>query len=734
MNVFSKAMEPGVAERPVALAIPTEGDDTAPSVIQYYMRIALRWRWIILGVTVAFIILGLVATLLMTPQYTAESTIEISRESDQVTSFQSVERDVSLADQEFYQTQYGLLVSRTLSERVATSLNLVDDPQFFELFGLSENDNPALELTNGRLAASGRAMRQRIAGEVLLDNVSIDPTQLSRLVAVRFTSADPQLSARIANAWAENFIRTNLERKIQSTAYGRDVLQQQLAEYKQRLDESQRQLVGYASNQQIINLPATSDGAQERSIVADDLAALNAALSEATRDRIQAESRYRAAGREGSSAEALRNTTIANLRQRRAELAAEYQELMIRFEPGYPEAQAIQNQISSLDSSIGREEARVSSSLQAEYRQAVQREGALQARVEQLKNDFLDLRRRSIQYNIYQQEVDTNRALYDGLLQRFKEIGVAGGVGVNNISIVDLADVPQVPSSPRLLLNLAIAVLGGFAVGVAIALALEQLDESIGDPTDLRRRVGLPLLGSVPLVEDGATMTAILDRKSELFDAYLAVQTSLRFTTEHGIPRAFSVTSTRAGEGKSTTAMALATTLARAGRKVILVDGDMRSPSVHQLAGVGHEVGLSNFLTGDDDVDRLVFRMDGLDLDGITAGPIPPNAAELLTGTRLTTLVQQLLGRYDHVVIDSPPVLGLADAPLIGSRVEGVIYAVESHGIRSSQVRTALGRLAAANVRVFGGVVTKFDNAKSHYGSGYDYGYSYGRGEKGAMA
>lgn len=702
-------------------------------LIRQYLRVAMRWRYVIIGMAAAFFLLGLIATLLMTPKYTAVATVEISRETNKVTDFQGVEREGGIADQEFYQTQYGLLKARSLSERVANQLRLVDDPKFFEMFGVS-SDEPAFQVIQGRYSAAGRANRLRVAGEILRRNLSINPTRLSRLVDISFTSPDAAFSAKVANAWADNFIQTNLERKSQATSYGRNLLQRQLTQAKERLDESQRQLVGYASAQQIINLPAQggADGSAtaERSIVADDLASLNAALAQATAERIQAEARYQQAGRAGASTEALSNAAINNLRQRRAELAAEYQRLMVQFEPGYPAAKAIQSQIDQLDRSIAREENRVSGSLQASYREAQERERALQDKVDQLKSSYLNLRRRSIQYNIYQQEVDTNRVLYDGLLQRFKEIGVAGGVGINNISVVDAADVPQKPSSPRLMLNLALSLLAGLALGGLAAFALEQIDEAITDPGEVERRLGLPLLGSVPKVADITPKDALLDRKSDLVDAYLAVQTNLAFTTEHGVPRSFAVTSTRPAEGKSTTALALATTLARAQRKVILVDGDMRSPSIHHLGGVGHDRGLSNFLTGDDDIASLIFPMRDLGFMAMSAGPIPPNAAELLTGNRLSLLIDRLLEQYDHVVIDSPPVMGLADAPLIASRVEGVIYAVESHGIRSSLVKTALGRLASANARIFGGVLTKFEARKAHYGYGYEYGYGYGRSDK----
>lgn len=732
MNILPASSDPrflGRATQPQPLA---EEGSHGQGILHYYLLVARRWRWAIIGAVTASVLLALLISLLMTPQYTAGTTIEISREADQVTDFQGVEQETSIADQEFYQTQYGLLRARTLAERVASELRLLDDPQFFEMFGGELADDPAFEKANGRYLAQGRAVRQREAGEILLKNLDVEPARFSRLVSISFTSPDAAFSAKVANAWADNFIKTNLERKIQSTAYGRDVLQQQLAEYKNRLDDSQRQLVAYASSQQIINLPAPSGGdpgtTQERSIVADDLASLNSALNEATADRIAAEANYRGAGRAGSSQEALSNNALNNLRERRAEQAAEYEELLVRFEEGYPAVQAAKSQIDQLDRSIAREEARVAGSVEAEYRQAVQRERALLRRVNGLKSDFLDLRRRSIQYNIYQQEVDTNRALYDGLLQRFKEIGVAAGVGVNNVTIVDAADTPQEPSSPNLLLNLLISMLVGLGLGAGLALALEQLDDAIADPSEIQRLLGLPLLGSVPMVaEDITPRDAILDRKSELFDAYIAVHTNLRFTTDHGVPRSFSITSTRPSEGKSTTSLALAATLVRTGKKVILVDGDMRSPSVHQLGGVDHDRGLSNFLAGENDIHSLTFQMPDLGLTAMSAGPIPPNAAELLTGNRLAQMIELLLQDFDHIVIDSPPVMGLADAPLIASVVEGVVYAVESHGIRSSQVKTALARLKAANARILGGVLTKFEFRKAQGSYGYEYGYGYGR-------
>jgi capsular exopolysaccharide synthesis family protein len=718
---------------PIAVTQPVTEEGQIP-LFRQYLRIATRWRMVFAGCVFGCLAVALILTLLMTPRYTATTTIEIARESDRIVNIQSVQQDTGVADQEFYQTQYGLLRARSLADRVAQQLGFADDPAFFKMFRVKLPTEISQLAANGRYAPAGHVERQRRAAETLLKYVGVSPTRLSRLTDIGFTAPDPALAARVANTWSSAFIQMTLERRYQATAYARTFLESRLDQLRRRLEESERALVGYASAQQIINLPAQSGEGEnhtvERSIVADDLAALNGQLAQATADRIQAEARYgQASGTGGAQREALSNVAINQLRERRAELAAEYQRLMVQFEPGYPAAQAIQSQITQLDKSIAREEARVASSIASDYRSALQRQQGLQSRVNELKASLLDLRRRSIQYAIYQREVDTNRQLYDGLLQRYKEIGVAGGVGVNNVSIVDAADVPEKPSSPRLGLNLLLGILAGIGLGVLVVLILEQSDESIADPAEVQRLLGVPLIGSVPMTVGQTPLDALQDRKSELVDAYLAVQTNLEFSTEHGVPRSISITSTRPGEGKSTTAFALALMLARSRRSVVLIDGDMRSPSVHTLIGSTHATGLSNYLAGNDDLEGLLIHTEqGLTV--MTAGPIPPNAAELLTGDRLPQLVATLLKQYDHVVIDTPPVMGLADAPLIGSRVEAVVFAVEAHGIRASLARTALGRLASASAHVIGGILVKFEAERAHFGYGYDYGYAYGHERK----
>jgi polysaccharide biosynthesis transport protein len=709
----------------------TDSSEDQTPLLMRYLAIVLRRRWILLGSVVLAVALGLIATLLMTPKYTATATIEIARDGQRVVDIKGVDSESNAGDLEFYQTQYGLLKSRALGERVATDLRLDQNPDFFEMYGVKDGGGMSIFNASKPAPSNVAANRQakiKLAGALLLGSIQITPERASRLVRVSFISPDPRLAATVANAWTDHFIRSNLERRFDATAYARKFLEDRLEQLRQRLEQSEKLLVAYASTQKIINLPSatpTKDGtSSERSLTAEDLSTLNEALTVATSDMIRARSRLPNAG---SSSESVANGTIQALRQKRAEIAADYQRLLVQFEPQYPAAQALASQVSQLDKAISREEARVQSSLAADFRSSSDRVSALQSRVDALKSGFLDERRRSIQYNIYQREVDTNRQLYDGLLQRYKEIGIAGGVGTNNVAIVDAADVPTGTSSPRLFFNLILSMLAGLVIGAAAALAMEQIDDTISDPGDVQRLLRLPLLGTIPTADTDSPILELADRKSPIVEAYVSVQTNLEFSTSHGAPKTMSVTSTRPAEGKSTTAFAIASALARSTqRKVILVDGDMRSPSVHRMVGFSNAAGLSNFLSGNDDLTSLVHVSPPGTPSFMSAGPPPPNAAELLTGNRLRTLLEALLKTYDHVVIDAPPVMGLADAPLIAGQVEAMIFAVESHGVRRSVASVALGRLRSANANIIGIVLTKFDNKRA-FGYNYDYGYGYGQ-------
>jgi capsular exopolysaccharide synthesis family protein len=692
--------------------------------LNHYIRIALKHRFVIIGICLSAIILGAVATLLMTPIYSAETTLQIDRESARVLNVDEVApRESLVAGEEFFQTQYGLLRSESLAERVNDSLALSRSDAFLEAMG------SRLVRREGESSAELNARRRKASLELLKDNLGVTPVRGSRLVIVSFDSPDPQLSAKVANAFAENFIQSNLDRRYESSSYAREFLEERIAQTKARLEEIERQLVAYATDQQIINLtePGEGDANAGRSLASDSLGSLNAALAEARASRVAAEEKWRQARSAAlfSLPEVIQNQAIQRLAEQRAALNATYEQKTAVYLPDYPEMVQLRAQIAELDDQINSIASGIRSGLQGQYVVALNQERSLQAQVDGLKSDVLDLQNRSIQYNILRREADTSRTLYDGLLQRYKEVGVTGGVSTNNISIVDRAQPPADPSKPRLFLNLLIAAFMGVGLGAMAVLLLEALDETLSGPEDVENKLHLPTLGVVPLLpKDKTPAESLADLRSNFSEAYYSILTAIQFSTPQGAPRTLLITSTRPAEGKSTTAYAIALNLSRLNKRVLMIDGDLRNPSMHRLVGLNNERGMSNLLSSGAAVSEVVQQTGENNLHFISCGPLPPNPAELWGGDRARQLLSELQDSYDHVVIDGPPVLGFADSPLLASAVDGTVFVIEAKGTRRGQARGALRRLAQGRAHLLGGVLTKFDLKGVQYG-GYDYAYDY---------
>lgn len=700
----------------------------AESPLTQYLQVLVRQRWIVLAIIGAGVLAAVFINATTVKLYRSTGSIEVAREAARIVNTDDAQPRQSVAGQEFYQTQYGLLRSRALAEQTAASLRLADNPTF--LYGYTGKKPPANAL------AGDRQRRELTAARLLMGHLTVEPVRGSSLVQLSFDSPDPALSAAVVNAIAKNFIASNLNRRFQATAYARQFLQQQIETTRQKLEASERALVTYAGQQRIINYEAgaaskNDDPSAGVSVESTDLRALNDALNAAKIDRAQAEARYQQAVRsQGLNApESLQDSTVVTLRSQRSQLLAEYQRLSAQFRSDYPQMVALRQQIAELDKQLGKQGGVVLDSLRANYQAAAQRQTDLQTQVNGLKNSVIDLRGRTVQYNTLQRDADTNRALYDALLQRYKEIGIAGGVGTNNVSVVDTALPSGGPVTPRTSMNILLGLLLGMLIGGAVAFILEQLDESIIAPHDLERKLGVPLLGSVPRVPDADVSIDLLeDSKTPLAEAYLSLQTALRLTTSKGAPRVLFVTSSRPSEGKSTTAMAVARNFASLGKKTILIDADLRNPSVHKMMGFANSGGLTNILAGATDIDTYVRKGPIDRLAIMSSGPIPPNPAELLAGPNLSQTFERLLNEkgYDHIVVDGPPVLGLADAPLIASYAEATMFVIAARNTHTRTARVSLRRLADVHANILGAVLTKFDAKKI----GYDYGYNYDYGDK----
>lgn len=710
----------------------SEGSSLRPelSIVAQYLRIIRRRKWLIIGALLSGIVLGALFNLISQREYTANSTVEIARDDARVVDVEGVRSEVTTADQEFYQTQYGLLRSRALAERVAKNMRLSRDQAFRDAFDLSGESSSEAGASVGSSRAQA-AEELEVIRDILLKAVAIAPQRNSRLVDISVTTPDPALSARIADAWARGFIEANIARGFDDTRFARDYLEGELAQMRVRLEESERAAVGYASRNGIFTINTTNSSGERvasQSLTEQSLVAYNEELAKAVADRVAAEAAY---SNRAQSGLALEPQSVGAMRQRRAELQAQYQNMLVQFEPGYAGARALAEQIAQLDRSIAAEERRLvgttDKDLGARYRAAVSREQGVRDRLKAATDRLVKERQTGIQFAIYQREADNNRQLYDALLQRYKQIGVAAGVGRTNVSMIDRADVPKRPSSPKLPLNLLFGGLLGVLAGFAITIIREQIDVSINDPAEVERQIGLPLLGSIPDfgedAEDGF-LALLRDPKSLLSDAMLSLRTRVAFTTTHGFPRTLGVTSSKPAEGKSTTAVSIANALASSGRKVLLIDFDMRSPSVSEFLGLPNDRGISNALAGEDDLRGLIVRPSEITYDVMVAGPNPPNAAELLASDRLRLIFDRLLESYDHIICDSPPVIGLADALLLATSVEATLFVVRAHSTRVNEVRGALERLRGVPCHLIGVTLTHYRSSNSGYG--YDYGYGYG--------
>ena len=699
-----------------------QGDDDID--LQAYWRALVSRRWVVLGTTGLGVLVALILTLLATPIFRADTRLQINRDTVNVVRVRGFQPVESLNDQTFYQTQYDLLKSHSLARRVVVAMDLQHDAAFQQLL----RPSPLGRLLGLLHGSSGRKVNQddklRADADALLGMLSVRPVLNSKLVDVAVDTPDPRLSARIANAYAEQYIRSNLDRRMAASGYAKQYLEQRLQQLKLRLEDSDKLLVAFAQKHDIVNI------SDKQSLVGQQLEQLNAALAQAEQERYKAEARWRQiqSAPADQVAQVLGDPVIQKLQQSYAEDQAKYQDQLRIYKPAFPAMLQLRAKLDEMHKQIAARSAVLRDSVRSTYEAAKTRETLLRQRVGNLRQQVLDLEQRSIRYNILKREVDTNRQLYEAILQRYKEIGVAGGVGINNISVVDRAEPPLVRYRPRAKLNLVIGLLLGLFAGIASALLLDHLDDTVHVATDAEQKLGLPVLGIVPLARSGTPEGAMRDPRSALAESYRSARTALQFATSDGVPRTLLVTSTRPGEGKSTSVFALAQSFAQMGRRVLLVDADLRNPAQHNLGSLDNSRGLSNVLAGALAWREVVIAGEAGAHDLIACGPLPPNPAELLAGPRLATLLEEARRDYDLVILDSPPVLGLADVPVLGHLADGTLLVIEVGGPRIDHVRDALKRLRASRARIIGALLTKLDARHAAYGYGYAYEYDYAYG------
>jgi capsular exopolysaccharide synthesis family protein len=704
-----------------------ESDQLRLTLLEYW-RILYKHKWLILGVAIVFSVIGTVRTLMETPLFTSSVRLQIDS-PPRIVEGGNIDADGE--DYRFMTTQYQLLESRAMAERVASMLKLGNDADFLKPRGFSIVDtvtgmlNPTKPASSGDVPSSkgvDEVALERWAAGVILGNRAVQPVTDSRLVDISYSDPNPARAQRIANAYADAFIASNIDKRFQANESAKVFLEDKIDQLKQRLQQSEHALIDFAEKQQIVGINYDSD--QKTSIAEANLADATAELQKLTSERAKNEGLWRQA--QGSDAmnlpQVLSDKEVSGLRTKRNELQIEYQQGLQTFKPDYPSMVDLRAKIEEIDRQLADQLQTIKDSLKATYEASLAREKEMTTRVAQLKEDLLDLQKRSIEYNILKREVDTNRELYASLLQRYKEVDVASGAGSTNVFVVERA-LPGASSSGSLYPALLKALALGLGIGVGLAYLLEKLDDKIRSPEQLEQVTGLSVLGVIPKVR--GIDQELADPRSRLGEAHRSLCTALQFTTENGAPKTLMVTSAAPGEGKSFTSLAIAKQFATLGRKVLLIDADLRNASLHAKLSCDNSVGLSNYLVGSATPPEVMQKTGVPNLAFLASGPLPPNAADLLGSARLVSLLSIGSEVFDLIVIDGPPVLGLADAILLSSAASATIFIVGAGGVRTGLVRGALKRLQLSRGSVIGTVLSQYDSRSVGYGYGYGYEYRY---------
>ena len=713
------------------------------------LSVFLRRKGTIILITVLTLLVALVITLMMKPIYRASTTMQISPESAKVLKYDVEAESTSVNAKDFYQTQFEILKSRSLAKRTIEGMGLEsllrgdqltksfykESIEYLKLIftgvknDLSENEFIEQEKL---LVDETSQVGEFPLEDTFIQSLTVSPVKNSQIVKLSYDSLDPQLAANIANSIANNYIEMNLERRINSASFAKEFLGSQLADVKSRLEESQVKLNEYARQRGIFKT-----GLEETpSLIASKVIQLNKALSDAETRRIELQSEFeQSKGSQGLS-KVLDSPTVQELKKNLVRLQGIYQEKLQIYKPGYPLMVQLQRQMDQISDEISTEALSIKSTIQqaveSNYLAARDSESKLAQELENQKALLLEAREKDIGYNTLFREVETNKSSYSGLLTRLKEVSVAGGVESNNISVLDPAIVPYVKHKPSMRINLVLGLFLGLFLGIAVSFLLEFLDDRVKTTDELERLLGLPLLGMTPMVKgDDPVIHALMTMEqpaSAIAESFRSLRTNLLFASREGTPKILTLTSAMPSEGKSSSCMNLATAFAQSNARVLVIDADLRKPTAHKRLKLDNSLGLSNFLTYQAGIEDVVQETLILGVSVVTAGPLSPNPSELLSSERLQELFDLAPDTFDIIIIDAPPVMGLADALVLANRASATILVTAFAQSKKRQIQDAHRRLKQSHANIIGVLFTKVKTGGSYGGYNYDYEYYYSYG------
>jgi polysaccharide biosynthesis transport protein len=718
------------------LDLQRQGMDSYAYLRDYWKIISKR-RWTILATALAIAALVAIFSLTEKPVYRATAEVEVDSETPGMQSVSNLYQTVP-TDPTFLQTQVDVLNSRNLAWQTIQHLKLGRNPAF----NASASGKPAE--TEETLTEQKARLTRRFK-----NSLNVDLVPGSRMIKVSFESADSGLAARVANALVSNYREYNFLTKYDATRQASGWMSEQLSDLKAKVEASQEALVKYERQNSIVNLSGKENIEDQR------LADLSQGLTSAQNDLAQKEALYQLVQANPEKVSLLaEDRLLQDMEAKYANLKTAYVDDLGRYGPRFPKVVRLHNQISELQSLIHQDRTRAVERIEHNYQAALGRVRLLSDLVAREKGELGNLNQLMIQSDLLKHDFDTNQQLYDSLLTKVKEAAVSAGLKANNVHLVDPATVPSVPIRPRRSRNIVIGLMVGLILGTTLAFMQEAMDTSIRTAEDVERSIAEPVLGVIPAVRsldnwknlsshagngvagrNRKLEWAVLDQPtSVLAESYHTLRTAVLHSAASRAPRAVLLTSARPFEGKTCTAFNLAVGLTQIGRRVLFVDADMRQTGLKRVVNVNGRPGLSSILTGAGQIDQALVPLPDLpNLWFLSAGPQPSNPADLLASKAMEDLLTTLRSRFDHLVVDTPPVLMVTDATAVSSFVDGVILVAESQVTARSSLARAHRILESAGANILGCVLNKLDlKYDGQYGSNYcDYVRYYRQGRNG---
>jgi succinoglycan biosynthesis transport protein ExoP len=648
------------------------------------LRIMHRRRRLIAAVIGAAVATAVAYNRLATPMYEARARLLLEATSPEVVPFRAITEDQGRMD--YYVTQLEVLRSRALARKTLERLQLL----------------------------STDTVRQSRQIDELLGVLTVTPVRSdlgeSRVINVTLRSEDPKQAATLANGLAQTYVDQNLGDRRQGSRDASEWLNQRLTELRSDLNSSEGALQRYREEQNLVSL------GEQQNIVVDKLAQISAALTTARTAKMGQQAIYQQLKSMQESAvpldnfsPILTNTFIQGLKAEIAGLQRERGQMVDRLGDLHPDMIKVNTALAAAERRLKDEMAKVVEGVQNDFRAAEANEKSLASALEQQKGEVLGLNKKLIGYSALQRDAASTQQMFEAVRQRVKETELTGELQSNNAKILDVAEVPGGPVSPRIEVNLLIALMGGGFFALCLAFGVEYRNQHIADPGDIAEALGLPLLGVAPLIPQLNNREVTLDALPSSFrEAIRGIRTRIFLSPLAAAARSLVVTSTNTGEGKTVVATNLAISLAMAGRRVLLVDADLRRPQLHRLFNIPRSPGLSDVMAGEVKPSEGVLQASPVPgLFVLASGAQVASPTDLLDRELLTRLIQGFNKIFDVVVLDGPPVMAVADASIIANAASSVLFVVSSGTTSREEAQVALDQLGSVQGHVIGVVLNR---------------------------